>query len=439
MSPADSNLPDERATAAQPAPTIGPRLYLRLIVLGAVIGLPAAGIAAAFLALVHLAEHWLWTDLPAALGAAAPPWYLVLGLPVVGATVVLAARLLLPGDGGHPATGGLSMGPTPLSHVPGIALAALGSLAFGAVLGPEAPLIALGCAVGGVVAGLARLGPRESTLLTTAGAFSAISALFGGPLVASFMLIEGGVRLGAALIPSLLPGLVASAVGYLIFIGLGDWGGVSSAGLTVPSLPDYHGTSLRDLVVALLVGVVAAVVVTAAKQFGATIMARTQRLGVVVPLLLGGLILGALALGVRALGGDSQDELFSGQASLPVLAAETSVGALVILLAAKAIGFAVSVGAGFRGGPVFPPMFLGVAVAMIPAVLLGMSPTLALAVGAAAGMAAAVRLLFSPVLFAILLVGDAGQDTVSAAVLASVAAWLTTIALQRKGTVDEPT
>jgi len=113
----------------------------------------------------------------------------------------------------------------------------------------------------------------------------------------------------------------------------------------------------------------------------------------VVPLLLGGLILGALALGVRALGGDSQDELFSGQASLPVLAAETSVGALVILLAAKAIGFAVSVGAGFRGGPVFPPMFLGVAVAMIPAVLLGMSPTLALAVGAAAGMAAAVRLL----------------------------------------------
>ena len=39
---------------------------------------------------------------------------------------------------------------------------------------------------------------------------------------------------------------------------------MSSAGLTVPSLPDYHGTSLRDLVVALLVGVVAAVVVTAA-------------------------------------------------------------------------------------------------------------------------------------------------------------------------------
>ena len=43
MSPADSNLPDERATAAQPAPAIGPRLYLRLIVLGAVIGLQDVG------------------------------------------------------------------------------------------------------------------------------------------------------------------------------------------------------------------------------------------------------------------------------------------------------------------------------------------------------------------------------------------------------------
>jgi ABC-type transport system involved in cytochrome c biogenesis permease component len=88
---------------------------------------------------------------------------------------------------------------------------------------------------------------------------------------------------------------------------------VSAAGLTVPSLPDYHETSVRDLVVAVLVVVAAAAVVTAAKQFGAAITARAQRLGVAVPLLLGGLVLGALALGVRALGGNSQDELSPGR------------------------------------------------------------------------------------------------------------------------------
>jgi H+/Cl- antiporter ClcA len=105
--------------------------------LGAVIGLPAAALAATFLALVHTIEGWLWHDLPTTLGATSPPWYLVLGLPVVGAAIVVVARKFLPGDGGHPPTGGLSLAPLPLRHIPGTALAALGSLPFGAVLGPE--------------------------------------------------------------------------------------------------------------------------------------------------------------------------------------------------------------------------------------------------------------------------------------------------------------
>ena len=75
--------------------------YLRLVVLGAAIGIPAALVAALFLAFVHDLEHWLWHDLPDALGYSSPPWFLVIGLPVVGRRVVLAARLLLPGDGGH--------------------------------------------------------------------------------------------------------------------------------------------------------------------------------------------------------------------------------------------------------------------------------------------------------------------------------------------------
>ena len=87
---------------------------------------------------------------------------------------------------------------------------------------------------------------------------------------------------------------------------------------------------------------------------------------------------------------------------------------------------------GVRSGPVFPAIFIGVAVAMIPAALFGQSPAVAVAVGAAAGMAACTRLLFSAVLFAALLVGVGGQDTVPAAVLASVAAWLTTTAVSSR-------
>ncbi|MGH3929846.1 MAG: hypothetical protein ACRDTF_07700, partial [Pseudonocardiaceae bacterium] len=77
----------------------------------------------------------------------------------------------------------------------------------------------------------------------------------------------------------------------------------------------------------------------------------------------------------------------------------------------------------------FAQIFLGLAVAMVPAVVLGLSLTLAVAVGATAGMTGATRLLFSPMLFAVLLVSSSGQDTVSAAVLASAVAWLTATAI----------
>jgi H+/Cl- antiporter ClcA len=208
------------------------RTYLRLILLGAAIGIPAALLAAGFLALVHELEDVLWHDLPDALGRSSPPWYLVIALPPVGACLVAIARRLLPGDGGPRPLEGLGVEPTPVEYGPGIALAALGTLAVGSVLGPGAPLIALGSAVGVAVASQSAPGPRERAVLSTAGSFSAFSALFGGPLVAGMLLVEAGVGMGAALIPMLLPGLVAAAIGYLIFVG---W--ATGASLTRPRWP----------------------------------------------------------------------------------------------------------------------------------------------------------------------------------------------------------
>src|SRR5262252_1746404 len=80
-----------------PTSDLGGRAYLRLVGLGALIGVPAALVASLFLALVHDLEHWLWDSLPSALGESSPPWWLVIGLPAAGAVVVLAARRLLPG------------------------------------------------------------------------------------------------------------------------------------------------------------------------------------------------------------------------------------------------------------------------------------------------------------------------------------------------------
>lgn len=412
------------------APGLEGRAYLRLVLLGALIGIPAALLAAGFLALVHYAEQWLWHDLPAALGASSPPWYLVLGLPVVGAAIVLAARTLLPGDGGHEPLQGLSTRPTPLSHAPGVVIAALGTLAFGAVLGPEAPVVALGSVAGMVAVRLARLDERGTAVTSNAGATSAISALFGGPIVAGTLTTESGVGLGAAVLPAILPGLVAAAIGYTIFIGFGSWGGLNAPGLTVPDLPAYRGLHVLDLVVAIVAGVASTLVIAAVHGLGVRVDRLRGRVPMAALLLGGGLVVGVLAEVASLLGVSSQEVLFSGQSSLPAEVAEGSFALLLVLLVCKALAYAVCLGCGYRGGPIFPAIFLGVGMASFAVVLLGVSPTLAIVVGTAAGMAAQTRLLISPLVFAALLAGTAGLDAVPAGVLAAAAAWLTATALR---------
>lgn len=413
--------------------TIGGWAYLRLVLFGALIGIPAAFMAAVFLGFVHILQNWLWHDLPDALGYDSPPWYLILLVPVAGAAIVLAARLLLPGDGGHPPLDGIGFAPTPPRYAPGVALAALGTLGFGAVLGPEAPLIALGSAVGLLLNRFVRLDERESKVLGAAGSFSAISGLFGGPLVAGVLMMEGAIGMGAAALPVLLPGFVSAAVGYVIIVGFGDWGGLDVPGLAVPNLPPYQGTHVRDLVLAVVIGIATAMLVVPVKRLAAEIAVRgTTRLGMPGLLLAGGLVVGALALLADGLGANSQDVFFSGQASIPAVVAENSTKILLVLLVAKALAYAVSLGAGFRGGPVFPSIFLGVALATLAVAWFDVSPTWAVAVGAAAGTTAATGMLLTSMLFAALLVGLAGVDAVPSAVLAASAAWLTLKALDRR-------
>jgi len=412
--------------------------YLRLVGIGLLIGVPAAFAAALFLALVHDLEQWLWTDLPHALGAQTPPWYLVLCLPLVGAAVVVVARRFLPGDGGHEPLRGLDPTPTPVRNAPGVLLAALGTLSFGAVLGPEMPIIAVGSIVGLAVTERIRLRDQEQRMMASAGEFSAISALFGGPIVAGMLLVESGVGLGVKLLPALLPGLVAAGIGYTIFIGFGSWGGLDAPGLAVPNLPAYHGLHAGALLLGVVIGVLTAVVIAVVHRLGRRVVSLRDRLGMPFLLLAGGLVTGALAELAELLGANSQDVLFSGQTAIPVLAAVNSTKVLVILLVAKTIAYVVCLGCGFRGGPIFPALFVGIGLASFGELWFNASPTLVVAVGAAAALAAQTKLLMSPLVLALLLVGVAGENAMPAAVFASAAAWLTIHMLEREKSEEQP-
>jgi H+/Cl- antiporter ClcA len=196
----------------------------------------------------------------------------------------------------------------------------------------------------------------------------------------------------------------------------------------VPDLPLYEGTYVLDLVVAVVAGIVTALLVGLVRRLARRVDRAPA--GMAVSLIGGALAVGALALAADALGADSQEVLFSGQTSVPALVASGTTKVVLVLLVAKALAYAVSLGCGFRGGPIFPAIFLGVGVATLAVVWFDVSPTLAIAVGTAAGMAAQSRLLIAPVLFAELLVGHNGIDATPAAVLAAAAAWLTITRLE---------
>lgn len=395
---------------------------VRLTTLGALVGVPVGLLAFGFMWLVHELGHLLWHELPKVLGSAGPPWYLVIGLPVVGGLLVHLARRL-PGDGGHsPNHEGLELGGRPREAL-GVALAALASLSFGLVLGPEAPLLALGAALAVWLTARAKLGAQDRGLVGAAGSAAALSTLFGGPLVAGLMMLESGAGAGMAIVPILLPALASASVSYLLITGLGSWSGLPIAGLVVDDLPAYDAVLLGDLLVAVLVGIVMAGVAVGLRRLAAGVAALEVRTGRLPLLLGGGFGVGLLAWTAGLLGADPLDVLFSGQTSISPLL-QASGATLVALTLAKALAFVLSLGSGFRGGAVFPAVFLGVAVADVAVLAFGMSPTVAVAIGTAAGTAAMTRLLVSSVLFAGLLVGRAGLETLPVATVAAIAAWL---------------
>jgi H+/Cl- antiporter ClcA len=404
------------------------RAYVRTLVFAALLGVPVALAAVLFQTAIHDVIHLVWDVIPEELGWSEPAWWYVVLVPGL-AGLLVAAALRLPGHGGHSPLEGLGTDPIPPIALASILPASLATLGLGLVLGPEAPLIALGLGLGALAVGLIRMEGTAAQLLVLAGAFAAIAALFGGPLIAAFLLFE--VTAASGKIPAqqigraLLPGFVAAGTGAVVFTGVGGWTGLHQTNLALPPLPPYESLRLTDLAWCLLVAVVIAVVVVALRHLAHGIAAQSS-LGPTGLLIVAGLAVGALAVVFRAVGDRPVDlVLFSGQAELPTVVAEGSAGVLVLLVVTKGLAYALSLGAGFRGGPVFPAIALGVAAAMVAADLLpGLHTTPAVATGIVAGTTAVLRVPFTAVLLASLLMGASAFDVAPIAVLAAAIAWI---------------
>src|SRR6476469_4071463 len=231
--------------------TLRSRAFVVVLVLAAVVGVIASLAAWCFLELLFYIQQWVFTDIPKDLGFdhGAPLWWY---LPVLAFAGLVAAFAIarLPGNGGHVPANGLSASPIQPIDIPGVLLAAIASIGFGLVVGPEAPLIALGGGLGFLTIRSLRSDapPELGTLMASSGTFAAVSFLFGSPLIAAVILIEAAGIGGRRLPLVLIPGLLAAGIGTLVEVGMGSWTGVNTSAISLQlmQLPDFSRPDLAD-------------------------------------------------------------------------------------------------------------------------------------------------------------------------------------------------
>ena len=393
------------APPPDPAQLLRSRAYLLVLVLGAIVGVPVAAVAYFYLKGVAEAQTWVFTTLPGDLGFSGEPalWPL-LPLTVSGLLVGLTLRYL-PGTGGHkPAEGFKASGPVLPIELPGIVIASFATLSLGVVLGPEAPLIAIGSGLGVLAVHLLKRDAPQMAVavIGAAGSFAAISTLLGSPLAGAFLLMEasgiGGPMMGVILIP----GLLAAGVGTLIFVGLDNWTGYGTFSLAVPHIPPFTTPTLAEFLWAIGIGLAAAVIGTAIKRPALLLQPIVER-QILVLTPVAGFGIGAAAVIFGELTTHSSSEvLFSGQDALPNLiegAAGWTVGALVLLMICKGVAYTLALSC-FRGGPTFPGMFIGGA----GGIALSHLPGLPMIAGAAMGIGAMTVVMLGLPLTSVLLV-----------------------------------
>jgi H+/Cl- antiporter ClcA len=426
------------------SPNMASKRFLALLVLAAILGVVASLAAWCFLELVHQVNVGAYDKLPELFGFDSTPLWWSMPLLVVAGVIVAFAIHRMPGRGGHVPAYGLSTGQILPNQLPGVMLAGLATIGLGAVLGPEAPLIALG---GGLGLLAARLVGKDATpevgqILAASATFAALSLIFGSPLIAAIILIEVTGLGGPRLTTILVPGLLAAGIGSLVSIGMGSFTGLSSSAYALDplQLPAFAKPDFVDFLWTIPLAAGIALGTTAIFAAARPLAPLMERRGFVM-LPAAGLFIGILALVFAEITDKLPDEvLFSGQDQLSGLitdAGSWSLGALALLIVLKGIGYAVSL-AGFRGGPTFPAIFLGAAAGLMAAELPGFATTPAVAVGLGAAVVAVLRIPLSAVVLAALLTSQTGLGASPLIIVGVVVAYIVTDALSPRAPAPTP-
>lgn len=247
------------------------------------------------------------------------------------------------------------------------------------------------------------------------------------------ILIEAAGLGGERLPLVLVPGLLASGIGSLVWIGMGAWTGLSTADISISGLQltAFPSPGFADFAWTVVLAAAVAVAMVAIFRFaGEARRVLVRHSYLLLPAT--GLLVAGLAIAFSQIAGKSTGEvIFSGQDSLGPLvedAGSWSVAALALLIGFKGLAYGLSLG-GFRGGPVFPSMFLGAAAGLIAAQLPGFSTAPAVAVGIGAAVVAVLGLPLSAAVLGIALTASAGPGVDPLVIVGVIVAYLVRLAL----------
>lgn len=332
------------------------RTMLLLSTPALIIGIASSLVLIVVMKVASVLQQFLWERLPVSIGIAQDSALWIIGmLTLTGIMVGLVIRYSQGHAGPDPACEPLIGMPVPTSAIPGLLAALILGLAGGVSLGPEHPIMTVNIAL--AVALGSRMFPRiaklDWTILASAGT---IGALFGTPVAAALVFSQTlNSSNEVPLWDRLFAPLMAAAAGSL-----------TTSLFFHPhfSLPIAHYTQMH--LIDILSGAVVAAIAIAAGMVAVWCLPRLHRLmhRLKHPVLILGV--GCFILGILGVIGGPLT-LFKGLDEMQQMAFSQTLGTsdYFMLAVIKLAALVVAAASGFRGGRIFPAVFVGVALGLM--------------------------------------------------------------------------
>ena len=328
------------------------RTMLLLSIPAVIIGIASSLVLIVTMKIAAILQHVIWSSVPLSLGieASGQVWTIAV-LTLTGIAVGLVVRFSPGHAGPDPATESLIGAPISTGALPGLVAALVLGLAGGVSLGPEHPIMVMNIAL--AVAIGSRLFPRVSSLdWTILAASGTIGALFGTPVAAALIFSQTlNSSNDVPLWDRLFAPLLAAAAGALTT----DLFFHPHFSLPIPVYPQMHFVDIISGAIVTLIAIAVGMVAVWCLPRLHALMNRLKN--PVLTLGLGGLLLGILG----AAGGHIT--LFKGLEEMQQIALSQTLtaGNFLLIALVKLAALVIAAASGFRGGRIFPAVFVGVA------------------------------------------------------------------------------